>query len=53
LEKLPDFIAGISALPEKPAVERRVQVWCHPLWGSLIVTLLAVYWIGRKMAGLV
>jgi len=28
-------------------------LWCHPLWGGLILTLLAVYWAGRKLVGLV
>jgi hypothetical protein len=53
LDKLPAFVARISALPEKEPAEQRVRLWCHPVWGGLIVTLLAVYWIGRKMAGLV
>jgi hypothetical protein len=53
LDKLPAFVERISALPEKAPAEQRVRLWCHPVWGGLIVTLLAVYWIGRKMAGLV
>ncbi len=53
LEQLPAFISGISALPEQPPMEHRFRLWCHPAWGSLLVILLAVYWVGRKMAGLV
>lgn len=53
LDALPSFIEGISALPANPEVEQRVQLWCHPVWGGLIVMLLGVYWVGRKAAGLV
>lgn len=50
---LQDFVQKISSLPEQPPVERRVKIWCHPLWGALLITMLAIYWIGRKFAGLV
>jgi len=33
-------------------VETRFRLWCHPLWAALVVTVLAVYWMGRKLAGL-
>jgi len=50
---LADFVKKIGTLPEPPPVERRLRIWCHPLWGGLIVVLLAAYWIGRKLAGLI
>jgi hypothetical protein len=30
-----------------------VQWWSHPLPVGLLVTLLGIFWIARKMAGLV
>ena len=32
---------------------RRVQLWCHPVFAGLIVTLLGVFWIARKAVGLI
>jgi len=51
--ELAGFVQRISTLPEPPPVEHRLRLWCHPLWGALIVAMLAAYWIGRKMAGLI
>ena len=51
--ELASFVSQIEALPKQTAVEQRVRLWCHPLWGGLILTLLAVYWAGRKLVGLV
>jgi hypothetical protein len=47
------FIEAITRMPEPEPREQRLRIWCHPFWGGLIVLLLAVYWIGRKIAGLV
>lgn len=53
LDDLPGFVQRLAALPERAPVEQRVRLWCHPAWGSVIVGLLAIYWVGRKAAGLV
>jgi hypothetical protein len=42
----------IRILPEPKAEERRLQLWCNPWWVTALVTLLTIYWIGRKVAGL-
>lgn len=47
------LVGQIAALPESNAAEQRLRLWCHPLWAGLIIVLLAVYWVGRKVAGLV
>ena len=43
----------IAVLPEVQPEERRFQIWASPWWGALLLGLLAVYWIGRKIVGLV
>ena len=50
---VPAAVRALSELPTPPAVMRRVQLWCHPLVGGTFVTLLGVFWVGRKMLGLI
>lgn len=53
----PDEIAGLveslAALPDPPPSVRRLQLWSHPLVAVGLVTLLGLFWIGRKRQGLV
>jgi hypothetical protein len=30
-----------------------VQLWSHPVPAAMIVTLLGIFWVGRKIIGLV
>ena len=46
-----DVLAAITAIPQPEAQERRVQIWAHPLWSAFLVTLMGVFWVGRKAAG--
>jgi hypothetical protein len=48
---LPELEQVILALPEPPPVERRFLLWSNPLWGAALVTMMGVFWVGRKMAG--
>jgi hypothetical protein len=49
--QLADLIKEISALPEPRPVENRIPLWSH--WASMatLVTLLGVFWVGRKLNG--
>jgi uncharacterized membrane protein len=47
------FVSQLAAMPEPEPQERRLRVWCHPLWGVLLLCMLGAYWIGRKLGGLV
>ncbi|MFM7206648.1 MAG: hypothetical protein ACKO4T_08275, partial [Planctomycetaceae bacterium] len=51
----PDEIAGLveslAALPDPPPAVRRLQLWSHPLVAASLVTLLGLFWIGRKRQG--
>ncbi len=44
-------LAAINALPQEEMTERRLQVWAHPAWAGTLIGLLALFWIGRKAAG--
>lgn len=52
-QKLDDVLRSLAALPDPPAAERRVQLWCHPVPAALVVTLMGVFWVGRKIIGLI
>jgi len=45
-------VAAIAALPDPEPEIRRLPIWSHPAWAGLLLVMLAVFWIGRKMAGM-
>lgn len=49
--QLADLVKEITALPEPRPMETRIQLWSH--WGTLVavITLLGVFWTGRKLNG--
>lgn len=53
LEGVKELVQKISLLPEPKPIEQRTRLWSDPWWGGSILLLLAVYWSGRKLAGLV
>ena len=46
-------VARLAALPPPPLAERRVRLWSHPLTLAAGVALLGVFWIGRKLQGVI
>jgi len=46
-------VDGIGLLPEPKPMEIRVRLWANPYWAGFIIFSLAVYWIGRKIAGMI
>lgn len=50
---LAQITKAIEELPEPPAKIRRVQLWSHPLIAGTLVLLLGLFWVGRKMVGLI
>jgi len=51
--ELAAFVNQLASMPEPDPQERRFRLWCHPLWGGLLLLMLAVYWVGRKLGGLI
>ena len=47
------MVQQISLLPERKPIEERIRVWSQPAWGAILLSLLTIYWVGRKWAGLV
>jgi hypothetical protein len=52
-DDLTGLIASLAELPEPPPEVRRLQLWCHPAMAVLLVSLLGLFWVGRKRQGLV
>jgi hypothetical protein len=51
--KLGDVVRSIAELPDPPPSLRRVQLWSHPAVMAVLVTLMGVFWVGRKAVGLI
>jgi hypothetical protein len=52
-DKLDEVVRSLADLPDPPPSVRRVQLWSHPVVAAGIVVLLGVFWVGRKVIGLV
>jgi hypothetical protein len=51
--QLDQIVNEISLLPEPRPLEQRLRLWANPWWAGFLLTLLAVYWVSRKLAGMV
>lgn len=52
LGDISELVTKIAQQPEPEPLIKRFRIWSHPLWGGLILLLLAIFWSGRKLAGL-
>jgi hypothetical protein len=52
-ERLEHVLKSLAALPEPPPDVRRLQLWSHPATIAVMTTLLGVFWIARKVIGLI
>ncbi|MEM7456653.1 MAG: hypothetical protein AAF456_20075 [Planctomycetota bacterium] len=52
-DELPALIQALSEIPEPEPEVRRLRLWRHWIWATIFVSLLGVFWIGRKMAGVI
>ena len=51
--KLEDVLKTLAELPDPPPSVRRVQLWSHPALAAGLVALMGVFWVGRKLTGLI
>ncbi|MDB5349864.1 MAG: hypothetical protein JWN86_1111 [Planctomycetota bacterium] len=51
--KIDDVVQSLASLPDPPPSVRRVQLWSHPALAAVMVALMSVFWVGRKLIGLV
>lgn len=52
-DKLEQVLQSLAALPEPPPSVRRVQLWCHPVVATILIVMLGIFWVGRKIVGLI
>ncbi len=50
-DKLNEITTLINALPEKSPLDIRYPIWAHIALLATLITLLALFWIGRKFNG--
>jgi hypothetical protein len=43
----------LASLPEPAPSVRRVQLWSHPALAGVVITLLGVFWVARKIVGMI
>jgi len=47
-----EIVAAVSLIPDPEPENRRLPIWGHWAWATLLLLLLAIFWIGRKFAGM-
>jgi hypothetical protein len=51
--KLDEVVRSLAQLPDPAPLVRRVPLWCHPVTALALIGLMGVFWVGRKVVGLV
>jgi len=51
--KLELVLKSLAALPAPPPDVRRLALWSHPATIAVMVTLLGIFWVARKVIGLI
>ncbi len=52
-EGLGELVSALESMPEPKPSEIRLRLWASPWWGGFLLGLLVLYWVGRKVVGLV
>jgi hypothetical protein len=52
-DALQELLGALAALPESPPEVRRLKLWAHPAVLATLVSLLGLFWVGRKWQGLI
>jgi hypothetical protein len=52
-DKLDQLIQSLASLPDPQPSVRRLQLWSHPALMAIMIGLLGVFWVGRKIVGLI
>jgi hypothetical protein len=51
--KFEEVVRSLAQLPDPAPLVRRVPLWCHPVTALALIGLMGVFWVGRKVVGLV
>ena len=49
--QLAELVKEITTLPQPRPLENRIPLWSHWASLSLLILLMALFWIGRKWSG--
>ena len=52
-DSLQELLLTLGKLPENPPEVRRLRLWAHPAALVTLVSLLGLFWVGRKWQGLI
>ena len=52
-EQTVELLAAISELPEPEPQIRRIRLWAHPVWAGTLIGLLGIFWVARKLVGVI
>ena len=47
------ILSQLRDLPEPPPIERRLQIWCHPITAGVLISMFGLFWVARKAVGLI
>ena len=50
--ELQSIAEDIAALPDPTPLVKIQRFWSNPWWGGVLLLLFAIYWTGRKLAGM-
>ncbi|MEM0925824.1 MAG: hypothetical protein AAGJ83_07290, partial [Planctomycetota bacterium] len=53
VDRIDDVKNWLAALPDPPPSVRRTSLWSHPLVMAIFVTMITIFWIGRKGVGVI
>jgi len=53
VSEVSSLLDHLATLPEPEPMIYRTRIWAHPIWGAILVVLMGVFWVGRKMIGVV
>jgi len=48
-----DVFQELNLLPDPDPRVKRIRIWAHPIWAGSLVFLLGLFWVGRKLNGMV
>jgi hypothetical protein len=52
-DKLEEVVRSLAELPEPAPIRRHVSLWNHPAVAAFVITLMGIFWVGRKAIGLI
>jgi hypothetical protein len=52
-DALQELLGALAKLPESQPEVRRLKLWAHPAVLATLVSLLGLFWVGRKWQGLI